>query len=187
VVTTIAFGLVLAALSAQAERRNGDAPEQDTPCEAADLVSAAQGLCDAYCEAMDCDGDDPRASHRACESVLENWDEHADGRTIPCEQVECPCWSSSDELKSVHSSNTLPGYGRVNFRICFENEDDQLIGVSDSTSDRARIESFVSSRDGACATEVLPFRQAVIPVLKVDDLTEFEIEACSQVIEGVCP
>ncbi len=36
-------------------------------------VGSAFGLCNAYCEAMDCDGDDPQASDQACASVLDNF------------------------------------------------------------------------------------------------------------------
>ena len=37
-----------------------------------DLEGAAYGLCNAYCEAMDCDGE-PEASDKACERVLNNY------------------------------------------------------------------------------------------------------------------
>lgn len=182
----IILGLVLHPLLAHAEKKNGGTPEEERACEAADLHGAAWGLCNAYCEAMDCDSDDPQASDNACERVLKNWEEHEDGMTIPCEEVECPCWSSSEELEFVHDSNSPPSYGRPTFRICFENENGLVLGVSDSVV-RTRIESFVDAKDATCVTEVLPFREPALPVLRVDDLTAFEIQACRHVIEELCP
>ena len=46
-----------------------------------DLVGAAFGLCNAYCEAMDCDGE-PQASERACDKVLSNY-EKITGESMP--------------------------------------------------------------------------------------------------------
>lgn len=59
------------------------------------------GLCNAYCEAQDCDeyadGDQPRS----CERLLINFNRIADGsgEVMPCEigQTSCPCWTD-DEL-----------------------------------------------------------------------------------------
>lgn len=34
---------------------------------------AGYGLCNAYCEAMNCDGDEPNASDKACTKVLDNF------------------------------------------------------------------------------------------------------------------
>ncbi len=47
------------------------------------------GLCNAYCEAIDCDGS-PKASSRACASVKENFARLSDGQALPCERVQPP-------------------------------------------------------------------------------------------------
>ena len=52
---------------------------------------AAWGLCNAYCEAMDCDGT-PKASDQACQHVLENFVAQ-DAGPIPC---GCPCFDETD-------------------------------------------------------------------------------------------
>ena len=50
------------------------------------------GLCNAYCEALDCDSDTPIGSPRACDRVLNNYMKKSNGEPPPCEQVvECPC------------------------------------------------------------------------------------------------
>lgn len=66
---------------------------------------AAHGLCIAYCEAMDCDSDDPNANKRACKRVHANF-EKLTGKIPPCERI-CPCWER-DDLKNVTSENQLP-------------------------------------------------------------------------------
>ncbi len=60
-------------------------PSEETACDG--LTGAAHGLCTAYCEAMDCDGDAPHASQRACDRVGRNF-ERMTGGAPPC---ECPC------------------------------------------------------------------------------------------------
>ena len=65
---------------------------------------AAYGLCNAFCDAMDCDSDDPQASETACNKVKSKF-QNITGRDVPCEEVICPCaslpdWSSIPELPS---------------------------------------------------------------------------------------
>lgn len=73
-------------------------------CEAE--TGRAKGMCQAYCEAIDCDGD-PEASAEACET-LESHFTSMTGRALPCEavfeppDVDCPClefygWSGAFE------------------------------------------------------------------------------------------
>jgi hypothetical protein len=50
---------------------------------------AAFGLCNAYCEAMDCDSPFHRASDKACANVRRNFEKKT-GRPMPCEAT-CPC------------------------------------------------------------------------------------------------
>ena len=46
----------------------------DSACVTAGLLGEEFGLCNAYCEAMDCDGDNPQASAKACGKVKEKFD-----------------------------------------------------------------------------------------------------------------
>lgn len=79
--------LLTLAGSAWARTPDGQPPSVETVCDAE--VGAAFGLCNAYCEAMDCDSPNHRASDRACQVVGENFTERT-GRPLPC-QVTCPC------------------------------------------------------------------------------------------------
>ncbi len=61
------------------------AQTESTVC---DLESgAAYGLCNAYCEAMDCDSDSPRAAPVACARVMDKWNQQTASRIMPCELV----------------------------------------------------------------------------------------------------
>ena len=93
-VAGVAAGLVLGlSLSttptATASTPDGETPAEETVCD--DLDGAEFGLCNAYCEAMDCDlaydedpETEPHASDRACEQVLANFQKHSGGEDPPC-------------------------------------------------------------------------------------------------------
>ena len=59
-------------------------PFEESVCDG--LSGASWGLCNAYCEVMDCDS--AKASPQACSRVLENFAKHSD-EPIPCAAVEC--------------------------------------------------------------------------------------------------
>lgn len=59
-----------------------ETPAQETVCDGEQ--GAAYGLCVAYCEAMDCDSANPRASNRACDRVLGNYEGVTGGGVPPC-------------------------------------------------------------------------------------------------------
>lgn len=61
-----------------------------TPDSCGNETGAAYGLCNAYCDAMDCDSDNPSASATACEKVRTRFQNVA-GRDLPCEVPDCPC------------------------------------------------------------------------------------------------
>jgi hypothetical protein len=73
--------------AAWAKTPDGKPPSVETVCDG--LSGAAFGLCNAYCEAMDCDSPNHRASDTACEQVKSNYERHT-GQPLPCE-VSCPC------------------------------------------------------------------------------------------------
>jgi hypothetical protein len=66
-------------LTVHYERRPGSA------CRDAGLTGAAFGLCTAYCEGLDCDGDAPSASEKACEKLQRNFEKITGGLPLPCE------------------------------------------------------------------------------------------------------
>lgn len=56
----------------------------DEPCEDAGLLGGALGLCRAYCYAVNCDGDETRASTKACENLARNFGKVSGGLPLPC-------------------------------------------------------------------------------------------------------
>lgn len=80
-------GLLTAGTGAWAKTPDGQPPSVETVCD--NETGAAFGLCNAYCEAMDCDSENHHASEIACEQVKRSF-ERKTGRPLPCE-VRCPC------------------------------------------------------------------------------------------------
>ena len=70
--TIMAFGMLAVSIPVMAQNA----------CE--DQVGSAFGLCNAYCEAMDCDSDDPQASDKACVRVLDNFLKVTGSEIPPC-------------------------------------------------------------------------------------------------------
>jgi hypothetical protein len=82
VVTAILFTMLAFIPMSQARTADGMTPAEETVCD--NLNGALFGLCNAYCEAMDCHLDRPFASERACERVLTNYMTHSGGEMPPC-------------------------------------------------------------------------------------------------------
>ena len=62
---------------------DGESTTGDGVC--ADVDKKLSGLCDSYCEAMDCDSELPLASQKACEKILEKFvTRSGDGSLPPC-------------------------------------------------------------------------------------------------------
>ena len=61
---------------------DGQPPANETVCDG--FNGAAFGLCNAYCEAMDCDSENPHASAAACNNAREHFMRKT-GFAPPCE------------------------------------------------------------------------------------------------------
>jgi len=80
-VALMVFGLFLfLGTTSHAQTPDGETPAVEDVCEG--YAGQAYGLCNAYCEAMDCDGE-PRASEKACARVQANF-ENKTGEILPC-------------------------------------------------------------------------------------------------------
>ncbi len=115
-------------IASYAQTPDGDTPALEEECD--DQVGAAYGLCTAYCEAMDCNSEEPWASEEACETVKTNY-EYITGYSLPCDPCHteggCLCMIDLDCLPSEYciegvctingntdpsgSDDTLPGGG----------------------------------------------------------------------------
>src|ERR1700759_1156722 len=83
------LGLLMLAVPVLAKGTpDGQPPSEETVCDG--LHGALFGLCNAYCEAMDCDSPNHHASDTACAQTLQNYMKHSGGQPPPC-AVTCPC------------------------------------------------------------------------------------------------
>ncbi len=85
----LAFGLVLG-MSALGGPAFGKTPDGVTPAvetECVGLTGAAFGLCNAYCEAQDCDVLDPE--RKSCQRLRDNFLRHTGLDIFPCDPVIC--------------------------------------------------------------------------------------------------
>jgi hypothetical protein len=102
---------------------------------------AAYGLCNAFCDAMDCDSDDPQASETACNKVKSKF-QQVTGNEPPClaPPLRCRCYEE------------MPGYfAAVNSTIVSCYEDPSVHGVWVDTADSSIVyaEDYIQG-DGAC-------------------------------------
>ena len=90
--------------AALAQTPDGETPAEETVCDSE--TGAAYGLCNAYCEAMDCESDEPAASETACTKVQSKF-LNITGRDLPCEAAaSCPCAANS-EWQAVLGGNVI--------------------------------------------------------------------------------
>jgi len=83
------FALILLlslGITSHAKTPDGKTPAEETVCDG--QKGAAYGLCNAYCEAMDCDNPDHKASQKACDKVLANYVKKT-GESPPCDLKNC--------------------------------------------------------------------------------------------------
>ncbi len=103
ILVLVAVACLVSVIPAAAKTPDGQTPSQETVCD--NQSGAAFGLCNAYCEAMDCDSPAPHASAQACAKVLANFLRHA-GTVPPCD-VSCPCTALPAFAAFVDGSATI--------------------------------------------------------------------------------
>ena len=81
-ISCVVVGFLMAPV-AFAQTPDGQTPAEETVCQENELGGALKGLCNAYCEAMDCDGD-PNANLTACQSVQDKFLKKSGGIEPPC-------------------------------------------------------------------------------------------------------
>ena len=89
--------------TASAKTPDGKPPSQETVCD--NEKGAAYGLCNAYCEAMDCTDPNQHASDRGCEQVKANFIRKT-GRPLPCD-ITCPCAGVLQLFADIKSGATV--------------------------------------------------------------------------------
>ena len=99
--------------AAFAQTPDGETPAEETICDG--QVGAAFGLCNAYCEAMDCDSVDAQASPIACEKVATKY-MNITGAMPPCEEEPAPMCNNLEECTGCDTPSDTEA-------CCIENPD----------------------------------------------------------------
>jgi hypothetical protein len=89
-IPALIFALIVVPMSASlsiAKTPDGKTPAEEDACD--EEFGAAYGLCVAYCEAMDCDSENQRASDEACDRVFNGYVQQT-GFEPPCEDEPLP-------------------------------------------------------------------------------------------------
>ena len=106
----IVFGLVLSfyAVTVYSQTADEMTPAEETICGI--YEGAEKGLCNAYCEAMDCDSGVPQASDKACNRILDNFFKATGEELPPC---ELPQLCSDEVLENCDGAETVICNGKL--------------------------------------------------------------------------
>lgn len=104
-ILTLALLLICTGI-AVAQTPDGLPPARETICD--NETGAAYGLCNAYCEAMDCDSGSPEASSVACDKVRTKF-QNVSGYDVTCE-LPCPCTSIPQFNATLAGTNSCVTY-----------------------------------------------------------------------------
>lgn len=162
--------------SALAQTADGQTPAEESVCDVLD--GAAWGLCNAYCEAMDCDSADPNASRVACDKVKGKFASLGQGN-LPCEPVVCPCGTAADFIGLFTS---LPA-GTVFYceTTGWYTPKVSVGALPYATTRFSALHDYPYVGDVRCSA----FDAVGAPIVEIDTLTEEEYEACVVEVESV--
>jgi hypothetical protein len=177
------FALVTALLSPISA--SAQPPAEGSVCD--NLSGAVWGLCNAYCETMDCDSESAAASPQACSKVLESFTKHSD-EPIPCAPVECPCFAPAavDDLVEFCRDQSSPVQCRREIGIEPNGTGDVLtetdIVCFPNSVNNANLNAIVTSgyEDLFCNAENVPGTPD--NDLSFPDLTLEQAVACSSIL-----
>ncbi|MGA1865153.1 MAG: hypothetical protein ACMUHX_08830 [bacterium] len=108
----------------------GQTPHEEDVCDAE--TGVAFGLCNAYCEAMDCDSENPHASEKACARIKSLYTKHTGNKYPPCEKDNkkppgqtiyepgCPCNDYIPEFAAFLENTS-------NFSYCYDTRNNNEI------------------------------------------------------------
>lgn len=149
-------------------------PAQETVCDSE--TGAAFGLCNAYCEAMDCESANPQASATACSKVKDKFT-NITGRPLPCETcpapppgTTCPCVDAFADFSTGLSSPPLQ---------CFE------LGTF-IVKQTAPFDAIAAGCSAASPFGVFCGAESLANGLQILSVTTEEGQACVQLIRESC-
>lgn len=161
--------------SALAQTADSQTPAEESVCDVLD--GAAWGLCNAYCEAMDCDSANPNANRTACDKVKGKF-AALDVGDLPCEPVLCPCGTADDFIGlftslPVGTDIVCETTGAYTPKVA-------LAALPYGTTRFSALHDFQYPGDVRCSA----FDAAGLPIVEIDGLTEEEYGACAVEVES---
>ena len=168
------LGMLLPSLASALGTPDGLPPPMEHICDAE--KGAAYGLCNAYCQAMDCDSATPSASENACQKVADKFMQLAD-RPVPCSEA-CPMYLNVNfplfnELVSTPGSIVGCEYGSTELMW---NQDPRSLKVVEATGDETAV--FYTPVGGDISYGADTSSNKVTPMLELD-----EFESCKRLLE----
>ncbi len=134
-----------------AQTADGETPAQETVCDDAGFTAALWGLCNAYCEAMDCDHEKPQASATACDRILANFHRFSGGQDPPCVTPDFL------DLVDFRGSNPCPGGDGDQVVLGSQETANNLVVIPNTSSDPLEIIDIQFSDPQFFTSVSLPF------------------------------
>jgi hypothetical protein len=118
--TILAAGAILFTGTLYAQTPDGITPADEDICDSES--GAAYGLCNAYCEAMDCDYELTSAAEMACLKVRDRFVQQT-GRDVPCitPPPECPCYTYQEVAYIAETESSADRF------YCYNGPDNSMI------------------------------------------------------------
>ena len=108
--------MVIGLMLATVVQADDETPTEEGVCDGLkDATPGLWGLCNAYCEAKDCDldGVPDDGGSKACDRLIANYNslKMADDPDMPCgrELLACPCWNTYTQAELIALLNDTKG------------------------------------------------------------------------------
>lgn len=110
----LVMGILFASIPVMAKTPDGKIQTKGTVCDAAKLTGAAWGLCNAYCEAKNCDSNSHNASDNACDKLYDKI-VRLTGDAPPCESLELKRLIdfTIENLPNMTRPETMPDFSNL--------------------------------------------------------------------------
>jgi len=194
----LVLGVGLAFVAASARTPDGETPAEESVCDG--TTGAAFGLCNAYCEAQDCDVHD----RKSCERLRKRYKKKTGTDVFPCDG-RCGDGLVNLDFEECDDGNNEPGDGcspscRVEFcpvEFCGDGVVDLDLGEQCEVDDDCLVfgtsDDFVCSADCGCVTQLFQTckqldqfgRDAIAEYLKaVDDFRAGGGTTCQDLMDA---
>lgn len=158
-----------------AKTPDGYTPHEETICN--NETGAAFGLCNAYCEAMDCDSENPHASEKACSKIKSLYTKHTGNEYLPCEQnieqLGCPCLDYIPKF-----ADFLENIGNFDYCLDFSTDTVRSLLIGDLDGD---YNFYVMTNNIEGETSICEYSDGLMDFDTIE-ITYEELDACEKLL-----